>query len=255
MSSLLPARPYRYLILLPAVIAMGSLALSCSSGSSPTEPDSVASVESSPGSSGSSGSSNADNSGSNDGSGDADGSGGSQAADGSGDSGSSTTDPEPGVLTLNLTDLPTDEICQLWVYFAELRVKADGQSAQIVPLGFDAEAYDLLTLRNGAEVEMGSFAIDQGKYQFIEILLDESQSYVVEKDADGSDCSIALGDEAPLQIPSEKFKVRGNPFEVDDATAITIDFDADASLKRKGSSNNPKGWQLLPNVSIVRVDP
>ena len=35
---------------------------------------------------------------------------------------------------------------------------------------------------------------------------------------------------------------------------MTIDFDAKNSLKRKGSPNNPKGWQLNPKVSIVEVD-
>ena len=154
-----------------------------------------------------------------------------------------------------LTDLPTDEICQLWVYFAELRVKPDGESAQVLPLQFSPEAYDLLTLRNGNEEEMGEFGIDQGKYQFIEILLDQDQSSVVEKDPD-NDCSTGIfGDRVALQIPSEKFKVKGNPFTVDDNTEILIDFDADKSLKRKGSSKNPKGWQLKPEVTIAGVDP
>ena len=189
-------------------------------------------------------------SGSNNGDGD-----GGGSSDSGNDPGSSGTNGQPGSLTINLTDLPTDEICQLWVYFAELRIKPDGGPPEFVLPGFFGQAWDLLTLRNGAEEEMGEFDIEQGKYQFIEILLDESQSRVVEKDPDYDCDSGTVGETVALQIPSQKFKVRGNPFTVDSATEITIDFDADESLKRKGSEKNPKGWQLSPSVSIVRVNP
>jgi len=57
-----------------------------------------------------------------------------------------------------------------------------------------------------------------------------------------------------LQIPSAKFKVNGGPFSVSGETTVTIDFDAKKSLKRKGSPDNPRGWQLNPKVSIVEVN-
>ena len=241
-----------YLLLLVSLVGVSLLAVSCSN-SSPTEPDDVASTpEASPASSSSAEDSGSDSSG---GSNNGDSGSSSDSANDSGDSGSSSTDGQPGSLTINLTDLPTDEICQLWVYFQELRVKPDGGPPEFVLQEFSGQAWDLLTLRNGAEEEMGEFVVDQGKYQFIEILLDQSQSTVVEKDPDYDCDSGTVGNTVALQIPSQKFKVKGQPFTVDSATEITIDFDADQSLKRKGSEKNPKGWQLSPSVSIVKVNP
>lgn len=241
-----------YLLLLVSLVGVSLLAVSCSN-SSPTEPNDVASTpEASPASSSSAEDSGSDSSG---GSNNGDSGSSSDSANDSGDSGSSSTDGQPGSLTINLTDLPTDEICQLWVYFQELRVKPDGGPPEFVLQEFSGQAWDLLTLRNGAEEEMGEFVVDQGKYQFIEILLDQSQSSVVEKDPDYDCDSGTVGNTVALQIPSQKFKVKGQPFTVDSATEITIDFDADQSLKRKGSEKNPKGWQLSPSVSIVKVNP
>lgn len=176
-----------------------------------------------------------------------DGSGGS--GDGSGDGGST------GSLAIQMIDDPTEEICELWVYIKDLRVKPDGESP--VLLGSNIGEWDLLSLQHGNVAPLGTWTVDTGVYQFIEMLLDESMSYVIEANPDFADdptLEPCLDTETPLQIPSEKFKVNGGPFSVDSATTVTIDFDAKRSLKRKGSTNNPKGWQLNPKVSIVDVD-
>ncbi len=246
------SRHHAFLLSAALIFSIGLLVTSCNS-SSPTEPDDVASVPAA-GPSNSNGSSSASDSGQSSGGSDS-GSGTTDTADSSGDPGSSSSEGQPGSLTVKLVDAPTDEICQLWVYFSELRIKPDGGPPEFVLPGFFPQAYDLLTLRNGNEEEMGEFAIEQRKYQFLEILLDQSQSYVVEKDPDNDCDSGTVGDTVALQIPSGKFKVKGNPFTVDASTTITIDFDADQSLKRKGSSKNPKGWQLTPSVSVVNVSP
>ncbi len=111
-----------------------------------------------------------------------------------------------------------------------------------------------MQLQDGEQVLLGDFDVEQGLYQFIEMLLDESQSYVVEKiDPDDPDiltnCEL---DQVPLKIPSEKFKINGGPFEVDELTEVLIDFDAKNSLKTTG---NGKTYQLKADVSIVDVDP
>ncbi len=99
---------------------------------------------------------------------------------------------------------------------------------------------------------------DQGLYQFIEMLLDETNSYVVEKikpDLDDISPDNCVKDRSPLQIPSEKFKINGGPFEVDEHTEVLIDFNAKNSLKKKGNDKNNKGWQLKADVSIAQYDP
>ena len=171
---------------------------------------------------------------------------------GGGDDGTTTT----GTLAIKMIDEPTEEICQLVVYIKDIRVKPDGESPML--LGTDIGSWDLLSLTQGVEAPLGTWVVDAGVYQFIEMLLDESRSHVIERNLDvpGTDDVPNCFDDiqTPLQIPSEKFKVNGGPFSVATETTVTIDFDAKNSLKRKGSPNNPKGWQLNPKVSIVEVD-
>ncbi|MGB5161544.1 MAG: DUF4382 domain-containing protein, partial [Thermoanaerobaculia bacterium] len=185
------------------------------------------------------------------------GTGDSGSSDGSDDSGDTTdTDVTGGSLQISMTDAPTEEICQLVVFIEDLRVKKDGSPAQILGAVNGIGAYDLLQLQD-TQVILGNFDVEAGLYQFIEMLLDESQSYVIEKIDPTSD--IILGnceeDESPLKIPSEKFKINGGPFEVDDLTKVLIDFDAKNSLKKKGNDKNDKGWQLKADVSIAQIDP
>ena len=162
--------------------------------------------------------------------------------------------PLSGSLQIKMIDAPTDEICELHVYIKDLRVKPDGQPQML--LGTDIGDFDLLELQDSPPAVLGNFSIDQGLYQFVEILLDESRSYVVEKDPSDPANLNCLTTQSPLQIPSAKFKVSGGPFNVDESTSITIDFDAHKSLKIKGGGNSgDKGWQLKPDVSITNVEP
>jgi hypothetical protein len=233
MNSAEQSKYRRLVISLCFVVAAGFLITACSESSSPTEP--VADVTTS-------------GSGSSD-SGSSDSSGGSDDS-----SGTTDTDVTGGSLQISMTDAPTDEICKLVVYIADLRVKKDGSPAEVLGAVNGVGEYDLMQLQNGQEVVLGNFEVEQGLYQFIEMLLDESQSYVVEKvdplvDIDFDNCPDVR---SPLKIPSAKFKINGGPFEVDEQTEVLIDFDAKKSLKTTG---NGKTWQLKPDVSIADVDP
>lgn len=181
----------------------------------------------------------------------------SGSSDGSDDSGDTTdTEVTGGKLQISMTDAPTDEICKLVVYIADLRVKKDGSPAEVLGAVNGIGEYDLLQLQNGQEIVLGNFDVEQGIYQFIEMLLDESLSYVVEKIDPLGDISPENCPDpeirSPLKIPSAKFKINGGPFEVDEQTEVLIDFDARKSLKTTG---NGKTWQLKPDVSIASVDP
>jgi len=229
MKKLEQSRFQGFVVIACLVALAGLLVIACSSdSSSPTEP--VADTT-------------ASGSGSSD-------SGSSDSSDDSSDT--TDTDVTGGSLQISMTDAPTDEICQLVVFIEDLRVKKDGSPPEI--LGAVGAAYDLMQLQNGEQVLLGDFDVDQGLYQFIEMLLDESQSYVVEK-IDPEDLDITENceiEQVPLKIPSEKFKINGGPFEVDELTEVLVDFDAKNSLKTTG---NGKTYQLKADVSIVDVDP
>ena len=139
-----------------------------------------------------------------------------------------------------MTDAPIDEVSELVVFLAEVKIKRDG-----VPVERFASIVgpvDLLLLQNGITELIGQEQIAAGRVQFIEFRLDESQSYVVEADT---------GEQLDLKIPSQKIKIAGGPFEVlpDGTTDVLVDFDAEKSLKRTGNGR----YQLKPHVSIVKV--
>ncbi len=144
-----------------------------------------------------------------------------------------------GRLVLEMTDAPLDDVTQLVVWVSGLKVKPAGQPT----LRLDAELgpYDLLQLRN-VSVILADALVEATTYQFIEILLDESQSYVVER---GS------GLQMPLDIASDKIKINGGPFEVlrDGTTSVLFDFDAERSLHQRGNGT----WLMHPFLEIVEV--
>jgi hypothetical protein len=153
----------------------------------------------------------------------------------------STSGDDLGTLEISMQDAPIDDVSELWVFVTGLRVKPDGRPVE--SLETFAGPYDLLRLRNGISELLVADRVLAGRYQFIEILLDQDQSYVVE---------VATGERRPLQIPSQKVKLNGGPFDVrpDRTTSVLFDFDAERSLKRKGNGD----WQLKPFVSIIQVD-
>lgn len=236
---------FKILLSVACTMALMVWIVGCGSGSGPTSP--AAPVASG-------------------GSGDSGGSGGSGDGGGSGDTGGTDGSGQSGTLTIQMRDDATDEICELWVYFADLKVKPVGQP--VTRLGGVNEAFDLLTLQDGKYVVLGDFEMTAGDYQFIEMLLDEDRSYVIEKDEATGNCLKSAKEplRAPLQIPSEKFKIKGPPFEVTKNTVAKIHFDAPKSLKKKGGNGNSsngnsngngkdkddesKGWMLKADVTL-----
>lgn len=145
----------------------------------------------------------------------------------------SPTSPASGMLAVELTDAPTDELSQLNVYITGLTVKpADGPVERIAD---DIGLVDLLTLQNTTEL-IALTTLAPGEYTFIQLDLDQDQSSVVE---------LATGEQKPLQIASEEIKVVGG-FQVIEAatTRVTLDFDAERSLRKLGNGL----WLLVPIV-------
>ena len=163
------------------------------------------------------------------------GSGGSNGSGTTSTSGNST-----GVLEISMRDAPIEEVSELQVYITGLKVKPAERPVE--QLETNTGLYDLLLLTNGVTELLAATEVEAGTYQFIEILLDQDQSYVVEA---------ATGEVQPLQIASQKVKLNGGPFEVqgEGTTSILFDFDAERSLKLKGNGD----WMLKPFLSIVQI--
>lgn len=160
---------------------------------------------------------------------------------------SSPTAPVPsssGTLVLRMTDQPVDDVAELWVYVSGLTLKpAGGPVVRLRAPEFVPGLYDLLNLQNGISVILADAMIEATTYQFIEIELDQSQSYLVEL----ADPAVQV----PMQIASGKAKLNGGPFDVlpDGTTTVLFDFDAAKSLKRKGNGD----YLLKPFLQILEV--
>ncbi len=155
-----------------------------------------------------------------------------------GDGGTGTT-TGTGRLRIEMTDAPVDEVSQLVVWVSGLKVKPHGEPTAFIDANLGA--YDLLLLES-VSVLLADAQVAAGAYEFIEIHLDESQSFVV---------TVERGEQMPLRIASDKIKLAGGPFEVlrDGTTSVLFDFDAERSLRQLGNGD----WLLRPFVEILEV--
>lgn len=150
----------------------------------------------------------------------------------------SVTGPSPTTLRILLTDAPTDELAEVNVYITGLTVKRSGSPVERI--SNDVGLVDLLSLRNGLMLLVAA-QVEPGNYEFIRVELDQDQSFVVE---------LGSGTELPLQIASEEVKVNGGfTMPAGGITSVTLDFDAEASLRKKGNGN----WLLTPIILMVDV--
>jgi hypothetical protein len=95
---------------------------------------------------------------------------------------------------------------------------------------------DLLELQDDV-IGFAAGLVRPGAYEFIHINIDERKSYIVEN-----------GRKKSLQVPNEKIKiVRGFRVGEDAMTTLTLDFDAEASLLKRGNGE----WLLTPIVLIT----
>jgi hypothetical protein len=150
---------------------------------------------------------------------------------------------QTGSLTLEMMDAPVDDVAELRVWVSGLDLKpVGGPVVRLRPPELQAGLYDLLQLRDGVSVILFDAEVPAGQYEFIEIELDASRSFLVEKSAAA---------ELPLQIASGKTKLLGGSFGVraDGSTTVLFDFDAEKSLKRRGNGS----YLLEPVLRVVRT--
>ena len=140
------------------------------------------------------------------------------------------------ILHIQLTDAPTDEVSEVNVFIVGLTIKHSEKPVEQIANEFGL--VDLLDLED-ASVLLVSLSVESGSYDFIQVDLDESRSYVVES-----------GERKLLQIPSTEIKVLGG-FEVPEgeATTLLLDFDVNQSLVHEGNGE----WLLQPVIVMQQV--
>ena len=143
-------------------------------------------------------------------------------------------------LRLLLTDDPIDDVDEVRIYFTSVTAKPkDGPVEHDLALELDEGAenpVDLLELQDEV-IGFAAGLVEPGAYEFIHINIDQRKSYIIEN-----------GQKKSLQVPSEKIKIVGGFSVGEDAmTTLTLDFDAKASLLKRGNGE----WLMTPIVVIT----
>ncbi len=141
-----------------------------------------------------------------------------------------------GILHIQLTDAPTDEVSEVNVFIVGLTMKHSERPVERI--ASESVLVNLMDLED-TSVLLVTLSVEPGTYEFIQVDLDESGSYVVES-----------GEPKPLQIPSTEIKVLGG-FEVQPGgiTTLLLDFDGDQSLVQEGNGE----WLLQPVIVMQQV--
>ena len=141
-----------------------------------------------------------------------------------------------GILHIQLTDAPTDEVSEVNVFIVGLTMKHSERPVERIT--GEPVLVNLLDLEDTSML-LVTLSVEPGAYEFIQVNLDESRSSVVES-----------GEKKPLQIPSTEIKVLGG-FEVQEGedTTLLLDFDVDQSLVQEGNGQ----WLLQPVIVMQQV--
>jgi hypothetical protein len=139
-------------------------------------------------------------------------------------------------LAVMLTDAPIDDVQQVQIFFTSVTAKPVGRPVETLVLQLAENPVDLLTLSDRSIV-FAAGVVEEGRYEFMHINIDEQRSYLVEN-----------GVRKSLRVPSGEVKVLGG-FTVDEntRTTLTLDFDAKESLVRLGNGD----WLLRPIIVIT----
>lgn len=143
-------------------------------------------------------------------------------------------------LRLLLTDDPVDAVDEVRIYFTSVTVKpTDGPVEHGLALELDEgtqNPVELLELQDDV-IGFAAGLVEAGTYEFIHINIDERKSYIVEN-----------GQRMSLRVPNERIKIVGR-FSVGAGamTTLTLDFDAKASLVKRGNGE----WLLTPIVVVT----
>lgn len=155
---------------------------------------------------------------------------------------SESTSPETGQgqLRMIMVDAPAgyDEVNIVVTRVEVHKADADSNSGWFV-INNDAATYDLLTLRNGASVILGSSSLDPGTYTQIRLIIGTGSNVVVD------------GNTYPLVIPSgAQTGIKLNhQFEIQSGVVyeLILDFDAGRSIVLTGNDQ----YLLKPVIRVI----
>jgi hypothetical protein len=123
-----------------------------------------------------------------------------------------------GILEVRVTDAPTHDVSAINVTVGDIEVCKAGSETGWITVIKEDKSFDLLKLR-GVEEVLGSNKVDVGHYTQIRM--------------DVKNVTVTIdGEPQKAVLPSGKLKLLGSfKVEKDETTVLTLDFDADKSVK------------------------
>lgn len=157
-------------------------------------------------------------------------------------------------LTFRLTDAPLVDAEAILVTFSEVSVHKSGGDFMTVPFA-PASASRTCDLKKlvGAQDVLGTGPMEAGHYTQIRLVISSASLYFDNASA-GPACAASIaapsGRSDPVDIPSGEVRLN-REFDVPDsgATTITLDFDAEKSIRETGNGR----FVMTPVIKVVSV--
>jgi len=132
-----------------------------------------------------------------------------------------------------LTDAPA-EFEAVWVNIASVAIHS--ADAGWLTLADSPQKFDLLTLRDDITAALGGATLEPGMYEQLRLVVDSASVVVAGEE---SPLTIASGAETGIKINLDSM------FEANTTYSITLDYDADKSVKSTGH-----GYLMTPVISV-----
>jgi hypothetical protein len=141
-------------------------------------------------------------------------------------------------LRIYLTDAPA-EFQEVNVEIVQVRLKYESDSNAFVDLNTNAGIYDLLTLQNGVDTTIVDDMVPAGVIKEIRLILGDENTVLVDSTEHDLDTPSAH---------SSGYKIKlTEPVEADMLEEITIDFDAEESIRVQGNGR----YKLQPVLKVL----
>jgi hypothetical protein len=142
-------------------------------------------------------------------------------------------DPTPPKIAVRLTDAPGD-FEAVWVNIASVAIESADAGWQT--LADQPQKLDLLQLQNDVTAALGGATLEPGAYGQLRLIVDSASVVVAGEE---SPLKIASGMETGVKINLDQ------TFEENMTYSITLDYDADKSIKTTG-----QGYLMTPVISV-----
>ena len=169
----------------------------------------------------------------------------------------SSSSTQTGTLSVGLTDAASDDYNAIYVTIDEVQVHiGDDQDGTWLVVGTPETTFNLLELVNGVIEQLGVTTLETGQYTQVRLIVGEQPdeelnilsenhpfaNYIIDSENNYHELKIPSGYKTGIKLV-HAFDVTAGL-----TTELVLDFDADQSVVRAGTSGN---WLLKPTIKVI----